>query len=47
MSTAEPVEALAAQSETLDQRTIPVDIDVLQVTQQAAALTNKQKQATT
>jgi hypothetical protein len=38
---------LAAQSETLDQRAVPIDIDVLQVTQQAAALTNQQKQPTT
>lgn len=39
--------ALAAQSETLDQRTVTLDVDVLEVTQQAATLPYEQKQPTT
>jgi hypothetical protein len=37
----------ATQTETLDQRAVTLDVDVLQVTQQASTLTNQQKQATT
>ena len=38
---------LAAQSETLDQRAVTLDVDVLEVAQEAAALSNEQQQATT
>ena len=39
--------ALAAQSETLDQGAVTLDVDVLEVAQQASALPDEQKQATT
>ena len=38
---------LAAQSETLDERTVARDVDVLKVTQQATALADEQQQTTT
>ena len=41
------VETLATQSETLDQRAVTLDVDVLEVAQQATTLTYEQKQATT
>ena len=40
------VETLATQSETLDQRAVTLDVDVLEVAQQATTLTYEQKQAT-
>src|SRR5690606_13948998 len=39
--------ASATQPETLDQRAVAVDVDVLQVSQQPATLTHEQQQATT
>ncbi|CAN5260839.1 hypothetical protein BH11ACT4_BH11ACT4_13740 [soil metagenome] len=38
---------LAAQPQTLDQRAVTLDVDVLEVAQQASALADEQKQATT
>ena len=38
---------LAAQSETLDQRPVTVDVDVLEVAEQTTALTDHQEQTTT
>jgi hypothetical protein len=38
---------LAAQTQTLDERAVTRDVDVLQVAQQAATLSNEQQQATT
>src|SRR5690606_23954930 len=38
--------ALSTKTETLDERAVAVDVDVLQVTQQATALTDEQEQAT-
>ena len=38
---------LAAQPQTLDERTVAFDVDVLQVTQQATTLSDEQKQTTT
>lgn len=38
---------LAAQAESLDERTVAVDVDVLEVTQEAAALAHEQQQTTT
>ncbi len=40
-------ETLATQAEALDECAVSVDVDILQVTQQAATLADKQKQATT
>ena len=40
-------QVLAAQSETLDQRAVTLDVDVLQVTQQSATLSNQEQQTTT
>ena len=37
----------AAQAETLDERTVTLDVDVSQVTQQAATTADQQQQATT
>jgi hypothetical protein len=39
--------ASATQTESLDERAVPVDVDLLQVSQQAATLTHEQQQATT
>jgi hypothetical protein len=41
------ISALAAQSETFDQRAVTLDVDVLEVAQQATTLPHEQKQATT
>lgn len=38
---------LAAQSETLDESAVTLNVDVLEVAQQATTLTYEQKQATT
>src|SRR5690606_7304009 len=38
---------LATQTEALNERTVTVDVDVLQVTQHAATLADEQQQATT
>jgi len=38
---------LAAQSETLDERAVTLDVDVLEVAQETAALSDEQQQATT
>ena len=35
--------SLAAQAETLDERTVTVDVRLLEVSQEAAALTNEQQ----
>jgi hypothetical protein len=40
-------EDLSTQSETLDERTVAVDVNVLQVAKKATTLTNKKKKATT
>ena len=40
-------QVLAAETETLDQRAVTLDVDVLQVTQQAATLSNQEQQTTT
>ena len=40
-------DSLSTQAESLDQRPVALDVDVLQITQQAAALANEQQQATT
>ena len=40
-------QVLAAESQTLDQRAVTLDVDVLQVTQQAATLSNQEQQTTT
>ena len=42
-----PAYASAAQAESLDERAVPVDVDLLQVSQQAATLTHEQQQTTT
>jgi len=39
--------SLSTKTQALDQRPVTVDVDVGQVTQQAAALTHQQKQSTT
>ena len=39
--------ALSTQSEALDERTVPVDVDIGQVSEKTTTLADQQKQATT
>jgi hypothetical protein len=41
------LEDLSTQSETLDERTVAVDVNVLQVAKKATTLTDKKQQSTT